>query len=230
MEKRISLTEVLDFFLPRICPHCGAKLKKYENIVCRNCFHLMKEVGQEILDLEFRRKFLKEGVISGLYSLYLFENTSPVRDVIHSLKYGMGYKNGVFLGKLLGNAFKEKLHELNIDLVIPIPLHKLKQAERGYNQSYYIASGLTSVTGLCLKDNIISRKRFTESQTTMSLEERQQNIVGAFEVKKPRRIAGKKILLIDDVITTGSTVTECGRELLNNGAHKVYAASAAFAE
>jgi competence protein ComFC len=109
-------------------------------------------------------------------------------------------------------------------------LHQLKKAERGYNQSYYIAKGLNKVLKCALKENHLKRIKFTESQTTMNITERKKNISGAFKVKTISGLRNKNILLIDDVITTGATITECGKILLESGVNKIYAASIAIAD
>ena len=115
-------------------------------------------------------------------------------------------------------------------MVIPIPLHHLKKAERGFNQSYYIAKGISSQTSIAVKSNIIKRMRFTQSQTTMTLKEREENVEGAFKVRKTENVKGKSVLLVDDVMTTGATINECGKVLLEAGANKVYAVSVALAD
>jgi ComF family protein len=106
----------------------------------------------------------------------------------------------------------------------------LKKAERGYNQSFYICKGLSRELNIPLKNHFIKRKRFTQSQTTMDFEERQKNIRNAFKIRNGLGLKGKNILLVDDVITTGSTISECGRVLLECGVNKVYAASVAIAD
>jgi len=113
---------------------------------------------------------------------------------------------------------------------MPVPLHSLKKAERGYNQSLYITKGLSIESRIPFSNRTLKRIRFTFSQTTMTLKERQENVREAFKIAHSGKIKGKNILLIDDVITTGATVSECGKALLNAGAGKVYAASAAIAD
>ena len=118
----------------------------------------------------------------------------------------------------------------NFDLIVPIPLHHLKKAERGYNQSFYIAKGVRKILNIKVSDRIVKRIKYTESQTTMNISEREENIYGAFKVKLKNSISGKNILLIDDVITTGATISECGKILLEAGANRIYAASIAIAD
>ena len=115
-------------------------------------------------------------------------------------------------------------------MIIPIPLHQLKKAERGYNQAYYIAKGVGSKLKVRVSDRAVKRIKYTESQTTMNLNEREENISGAFKVRNQKAVRGKSILLLDDVITTGATISECGKKLLEAGAAKISAASIAIAD
>ncbi len=130
----------------------------------------------------------------------------------------------------MGKKINKELLVWNINLILPIPLHQLKKAERGYNQSFYISKGLGKETNIPIGPEIIKRRKYTQSQTKMNFLERQKNIEEAFKVKNIKKVIGKNILLIDDVITTGATISECGKVLLNSGAKKVYAASVAIAD
>jgi ComF family protein len=158
----------------------------------------------------------------------VFEKDKELQHIIHSLKYEKKFLLGVFLGSLLGETIKNEFTDYKIDFVVPVPLHHLKKAEREFNQSFYIAKGISKKTGIRVNNKLVKRKRFTESQTTMTLSEREENIKEAFIPGK--KLSGENILLVDDVITTGSTIKECGRVLLDAGANKIYAASIAIAD
>jgi len=224
------LTEILDFFLPRICPVCGSRLSLDEKYICAKCLDRIQLASDDRLSIEFKRKFLEKKIISGFTSLYVFEEGKEFQQIIHALKYNGRFQLGTFLGERLCNPLKEKLNEWRVDVIVPIPLHQLKRAERGYNQSLFIAKGLGKVLNIPVNNNIVKRIRFTQTQTAMNLFEREKNVRNAFKVKKPHSVTGKNILIIDDVITTGATVSECGRILLENGAHMVYVASVAIAD
>ena len=224
------ITSLLDFFLPRFFPSCNKKLLPNESVVCPECISKIKLAEDERIHSEFVRKFSSTGIISDFISLYVFEKDKELQHIIHSLKYDKRFLTGKFLGSILGKNLKQKITKWKIDYIIPVPLHHLKKAERGYNQSSYIAKGLSKELNVPVAQGFIKRKRFTESQTTMSLKERQENIEGAFKAKRNLTLNGKNILLVDDVITTGSTIGECGRVLLKVGANKVYAVSVAIAD
>lgn len=224
------LIEILDFILPRFCPSCNSKLQANEKSVCQKCLYTIQIASTERIHREFERKFEYDKIISDFFSLFVFEKDEALQDIIHSFKYNMKYHNAFYLGELLGNAIESKLRSWRINYIVPVPLHRVKKAERGYNQSYYIAKGIGKVTSFPVNDHILKRERFTESQTTMTLLERKQNINNAFVAKNKKQITGKNILILDDVITTGATVAECGRVLLEHGSGKVYAASVAIAD
>lgn len=124
----------------------------------------------------------------------------------------------------------QKNGDWQIDLILPVPLHSLKKAERGFNQSFYLAKGMSKALNIPVSQSILKRKRYTESQTQKNLVERTENMLEAFQIKNEKKVKGKNILLIDDVITTGATIRECGKILQASGAGNIYAASIALAE
>lgn len=219
-----------DFFIPQFCPACNIKLDADEISVCNECLNSIKRADADRLNNEFKRKFESSGIISGFTSLFVFEQEKAIQPIIHSIKYDKRFLNAKHLGKLLAINFEDKLRKWRIDYITPVPLHQLKKAERGYNQSYYIALGLGKFLKLPVRSNFIRRSRYTETQTSLNLKEREENISCAFNVKRKSRIENKSFLLVDDVITTGATIRECGKALLKNGASAVYACSAAIAD
>ncbi|TSA29256.1 MAG: ComF family protein [Ignavibacteriales bacterium] len=224
------LTDISDFFLPRFCPSCKYKLTSTEVVVCNSCLSKIKHADSERIEIEFTRKFKNEKIIKGFTSLFVFEKDKELQDIIHDLKYNGKFSIGIFLGKLLAAAVNDKIQEWKIDLIVPIPLHHLKRAERGYNQSDFIAKGMKKILLVPVKSRLIKRVRFTETQTTMNLVERKENMKDAFALRRNKLLLNKNVLLIDDVITTGATTSECGRILLECGAANVYAASVAIAD
>jgi ComF family protein len=224
------LTELFDFLLPRFCPACQVKLKSDETTVCNSCLSKIRVVVPEFIKSEYQRKYASKNIISGFVSQYIFEKDKELQHIIHALKYDKKFQVGTFLGKMLGELYKSQFHRWNVNMIIPIPLHHLKKAERGFNQSYFIAKGISKTTIIPLRIRTIKRARFTQSQTTMTLKEREENVEGAFEVRKMENVKRKNILLVDDVMTTGATINECGRVLLEAGANQIYAATVALAD
>lgn len=225
---KISANYLFDFFLPRFCPGCKKKLTIEDKPVCNECVASILLTNEKLLEREFNRKFSSTKVIKDFYSKFVFENNKELQHIIHSLKYDKKFRVGIYLGELLG----EGLRELNwqIDLILPIPIHHLKKAERGYNQSDFIAKGLSKSLKAPGSSNTVKRIRYTETQTDLNLNERAENVANAFKLKKPKKVKGKNILLVDDVITTGATILECGTILVSSGAKTVYACSVGIAE
>lgn len=224
------LNKIFDFFLPRICPCCNNKLNFSEEVICDICFSRLILTPESLIKSEYNKKFAAKNYITDFHPIFIFESGNEIQHLIHSLKYKKQFRIGKYLGKLISDQLSDKLNEWKIDLIIPIPLHQLKKVERGYNQSEIIAQGISSETNIPLLKRAVRRKKFTETQTHLSASERQQNVKDAFDVKKNKLIKAKNILLVDDVITTGSTISECARVLLNAGANKIYATSVAIAE
>lgn len=219
---------ILDFFLPRFCPGCNKKLSSEENAVCDSCIHSILIADDERLKIEFDKDFSTAKVITEFYSKYIFQAEATLQNIIHALKYGRKFKLGIFLGQILGEALIKR--NWPVDLILPVPIHHLRKAERGYNQSDYIAKGISKSLKLPYSTRLISRTRHTESQTGLDKNERALNVSNAFKVKRAKSVIGKNILLVDDVCTTGVTLQECGIVLRKAGAGKIYVSSIAVAD
>jgi len=141
-----------------------------------------------------------------------------LHNLIHSLKYHDRANFGFDLGVLLGEEILED--EIgDIDMIIPVPLHWLKKRERGYNQAFWLAKGLASIYAVPVDTSIIKRTRYTVSQTMLGSTERMVNLDGAFAINNS--LDNQHILLVDDVLTTGSTISNCAKVLRENGAARV---------
>lgn len=224
------LNSLFDLILPRFCEGCKTKLAHFEEYLCSSCSATLEIAEEKRIIDEFKRKFSEDLIISDFNSAFVFHNESAIQKLIHSLKYEQNFLIGKYLGVRTYELLRDKIKNWHADLIIPIPLHHLRKAERGFNQSKEIAKGVSSKLNIKVNDKVVRRKRFTKTQTKFSLEERKVNIDGAFCVTNKKKIKGKKIILIDDVITTGATTKECAKMLLENGAAKVYALSVALAD
>lgn len=221
---------LFDFILPRFCCSCNLKLPTDQDTICNDCFSKIQRSTPERLQREFDRKFANKNIITDFYAPFVFEKDKELQHAIHSLKYQKKFRVGIYFGKFLASNITTAKPELKIDLIIPIPLHPLKKAERGYNQAYYIANGSSKILRVKASDRVVKRIKYTESQTKMNLVKREENIFSAFKVTERNAVNGKNILLLDDVITTGATISECGKILLEAGANNIYAASVAIAD
>lgn len=227
---RTTTLSLLDFFFPNFCASCKTKITKTQNCICEDCLTKIQTASSERIEQEYIRKFLCNNIISKFQSAFVFEKDKELQSILHSLKYDGKFMVGKVLGELAANQVKLLLESWNADYVVPVPLHPLKKAERGYNQSEFICKGLSKVLKTPVRTDLLKRTRFTLSQTTLTFEERKANVNKAFVCQKRKRVEGKNIIIVDDVITTGATTAECGQVLLAAGAAKVYAFSIAIAD
>ena len=221
-EKIITL---FDFLLPRICPSCNSKLSIDENFICEYCLSQLDFVTPRIKEIEYKRDFEEDGIIEDFNSIFQFESDGTLQPLIHQLKYKSNFRIGIYLGNLIAGAYYSEIERWKPDLLIPVPLHHVKKAERGYNQSFYIAKGIASRINIAVSERILIRKKYTQTQTHLSRDKRKENMRNAFLVKKKEKVIGKRCIIVDDVITTGSTINACGLTLKQSGADKIYALS-----
>jgi ComF family protein len=156
-----------------------------------------------------------------------YNRDSRIRRLIHNLKYKGVQDIGPELGKMYGLALMNSGFTRDIDLIIPVPLHPSKERNRGFNQSYLISRGISQVTGITVDSRSLYRVSSTSTQTKKSRYERWKNVEGTFMVQDSSSVTGKHILLVDDVITTGSTMESCVNELLKSEGVRVSVAAMA---
>jgi ComF family protein len=222
------LDSILDFMYPPLCLVCGRLLDNGKDHVCRECWESIQKVHTQLpLFLETRNKLLVTESVDELDSLFVFEKEGALQKIVHSLKYSGVQALGIEIGRRLGSHLSER--GVRADALVPIPLHKRKLRERGYNQSELIARGCSRTMGIPVRADFVYRGKFTQTQTMFSLEERKKNMENAFACRSSDA-KGKVIILVDDVITTGSTIGSCADVLRNAGALRIIAASAALAE
>ncbi len=145
--------------------------------------------------------------------------------LLHKMKYGHDSSLACFMGWLLAVNLKEELECLDVHLVVPIPLHAGRLRQRGFNQAAVMGRVIAKSLGVPMGLGLLNRHRYTPPQVGLNKIERRKNVRGAFSVKGENQLKGRKILLVDDVYTTGATLREASRELLKNGADKVYVMS-----
>ncbi len=158
-----------------------------------------------------------------------YNKGSRIRNLIHNLKYKGIKEIGYELGRVYGLSLKSSGFTADIDLIIPVPLHPTKKRIRGFNQSDTISTGIADVTGLPVDTTSLVRTAVSATQTKRSRYERWTNVEGIFHVTDPEIIRGRHILLVDDVITTGSTIESCANELLKVEGVRVSVVALAFA-
>ena len=152
-----------------------------------------------------------------------------VREIIHEFKYARQMHLRHLIGHWLRAALDdERLRDVSFDVIVPVPLHPARQRERGFNQASLLAESLSAEISLPSRP-VLERVRYTTTQTALDRSERMENLRNAFRLRKNANVRGLRVLLIDDVLTTGSTLSECARVLKRAGAISVHAATAARA-
>jgi ComF family protein len=209
-----------NFLYPPICHICQANLQNSEHLICEICWNKIKsDTGNfDFYDSRHKREdyFFKEARFTSDFNEH-------IRKIMHLLKYKdfrtIAFKLGEILAELVNNDKNYK----SADFIIPVPLHSVKFRERGYNQAELIAKGLSKKTNIPYYTDIIKRRINTVSQTQFDIEGRKKNVKSAFQITKPENVKGKIAIILDDVITTGSTINEIAGELINAGTKEVLA-------
>jgi ComF family protein len=223
--------DFVTLFFPNHCLGCSNSLFKGEEILCTRCILDLPKTGyHEQIENTIKSRLI--GRIPLMYAMAFlkFRKTGVVQHLLHQLKYNNHPEVGVRLGKLYGKDLVDAGFENKFDRIIPVPLHKSRKRRRGYNQSEKFAEGLSHQLQIPCDENIVERTVKTTTQTRKTKIERWENVKDVFQVKQPEKIIGKRILLVDDVITTGATLEACGQQLLNFGCTELSIACIAEAQ
>jgi ComF family protein len=239
LRKSELLEAAVSLLYPPICTICGRSLPagKY---LCDQCETKAVRIVAPFCD-KCSEPF--EGSITGTFScancahrtIYFdaavaaYRGRGIVRQIIHEFKYGHQIHLRHLVARWLNAALDdERLRGRRFDIIVPVPLHPARQRERGFNQAGLLAELLSAQTSIPSKP-ILERIRYTTTQTALDRSERMENLHNAFRLRKNADVRGLRVLLVDDVLTTGSTLSECARVLKRGGALSVHAATAARA-
>jgi ComF family protein len=162
-------------------------------------------------------------------ALFEFKKEGPIQELMHGLKYRNKKDIGILSGAFAGRRMMESAYFQPVDIIIPIPISKLKKNKRKYNQSQLIAEGIQKVTGYPIADDVLIKIRDTGSQTSRSRAARLENVAGSFTIKNKLKIIDRHVLLVDDVITTGATLESCALLLIEEGVKSVSCLTLAIA-
>ncbi|NOR87283.1 MAG: ComF family protein [Bacteroidales bacterium] len=222
--------DFLNLIYPRTCAACGNTLFRHEEVICSHCLiHLPKtffhEDGANPLFMLFWGKIQMEMISS----FYFYNKGNKVQNLIHQFKYRNRPDIGVYLGKRYGVYLNQSENFSDVDLIIPVPLHQDKMKIRGYNQAEKFAQGLSKSMDIPVDTVSFIRNTATETQTRKTKLERWENVKDKFSIKDEEAIQNKHILLVDDVITTGSTLEACAQILLKVAGVRISMASIAAA-
>lgn len=221
------LTELI---FPRLCVTCGDKLIEQEQWICLHCLHHIPRTNfhlhpeNRVAQLFYGRVRIEFGT-----SFFYFSKGSKYQSLLHNLKYKGMKELGAEIGKHFGIDLLQSDDFTSVDLICPVPLHPQKEKKRGYNQSWWIAYGIAEQMKKPLSDDNLKRVTATETQTKKTRFERWQNVEGIFELNDPEAFSGKHILLVDDVVTTGSTLEACAQAILSKTDARVSIATLATA-
>jgi len=220
----------VNLIFPKWCAGCEGTLTEGEDLVCTFCrseliisdFH--KEEPNAIM-----AKFFGKLPVSHAFTMFSFNRKGIIQNLLHRLKYEGYYDLGVWLGRIYGEELNKCSWSKEIDLIVPIPLHKSKLQVRGYNQSEAFARGLSESMDKKLESEILGRNKNTKTQTRMGRMERWLNVHDIFEVTDTTKVKGKTILIVDDVITSGATMEAAGSLLIKEGTKKLFLGAIASA-
>jgi ComF family protein len=224
------LDDFLSLLFPRTCCGCGNALLRNEKLICTECYITIPRTGYHLIpdnpveQLFWGRCPLQKAAVFSFYT-----KGSRIREIIHNLKYRGVTEAGSETGRIYAAYLKSAGFFKNIDIIIPVPLHPSKLKRRGYNQSEFIAEGIAEVSGLPVVKNVLQRVKVSDTQTRKSRIQRWMNVEGIFAVTDHSLIQDKHVLLVDDVITTGSTIESCAAELMKCRNVKVSAVALAVA-
>lgn len=228
---KLWITDFIHLFFPNVCYACGEALIEQEDVICTSCYFKLPKTGFHLH---------QENIISQIFwgrvqihsatSFLFFNKGGNVQRLMHALKYKGHTDVGIFLGKLFGESLKESIWYNAADLIVPVPLHQKKEHKRGFNQSKVIAEGMQDSLGIPVSVNNLVRLSYTSSQTKKARYNRWENVKGVFKVKDASEFAGKHLILVDDVLTTGATLEACANPLLEIPNTKVSVATLAYAQ
>ena len=219
-----------ELLFPHLCVVCGDKLIEQEKWICLHCLHHIPRTNfHHERDNRVAQLFYGRVQIECATAFFYFSKGSNYQSLLHHLKYKGMKELGEEIGKHFGIDLLQSPEFSSVDVICPVPLHPSKEKKRGYNQSWWIASGMARQMKKELSDDNLKRVTATETQTRKSRFERWQNVEGIFDLTHPEYFSGKHILLIDDVVTTGSTLEACAHAILSQTNARVSIATLATA-
>ena len=221
----------MDLISPRLCVVCGNRLAVTEETLCSKCYlHLPRtDFANDLYENVMAKLFWGQIKLEKATALFYYEPHAETAQILYELKYKNHPEIGVVMGRMMAKELmKSGLFE-DIDALVPVPLAKKRERERGYNQSLELAKGVSEVTGLPIANLVIRRTKFVGSQTKRGRWERNENVEHVFELVDDN-ISDQHQLLIDDVVTTGATVIACAKEMQKASNVKISVLALGFAK
>lgn len=222
--------DFISLIFPRLCQCCGEHLVRNEEIICTSCIIDIPTTGfHKLRDNEMEKSLWGRCYVEKAAAWSYYTNGGRIQTLVHRLKYNGITSIGTFLGKMYGNILNESGFLSEIDLIIPVPLHKKRERRRGFNQSAVIGEALSLVSGIPISKKILRRRYGSGSQTRKSRSERWENVDGIFVADGELLSGISHILIVDDVVTTGSTIEACVNSIKEVAEVKVSVVSLAVA-
>ena len=214
--------DFIDLIFPRNCPLCKQALFDFEPCLCTICQGMLPRANFHLhpFDNELTSKLQGLMPVHRVMAFLRFTKKGKSQALLHLLKYKNKPELGDELGRLYGLSLLEKGFAGFWDVLVAVPLHPLKKQRRGYNQSECFARGLSKVLGVPYRE-LLARRKFTTTQTNKSRLERLENVDDVFALNEGQVTQGLRILLVDDILTTGATLCACAQTLLQGGAKHV---------
>jgi len=210
-----------------ICEACWDSLERWEAQCCQRCGEQLQVSPENQMPLLCPKCRIPDWACADIRAIGPFK--APLADAIHLLKYSDRRSVVQKLSHYMEHSISGAEQYQAADLILSVPLHPARKRERVYNQAQLLAQALGKIMNKAYPENIISRARHTQTQTKLNKQQRLENVKDIFTVRKPELVKGKTVILIDDVLTTGATIGSCARTLLEAGASRVLALTAAAA-
>lgn len=209
------INSLISLFFPDCCCACGRLLVGSESFLCLRCLGDMPVTAtflhdSNVVEMRLRGRFYFRKAAAFLH----FEKGGMTQKIVHRIKYKGDEKLGVRCGEIMYSSIKDSGYFEGIDFIVPVPLHPARKRQRGFNQAEAIAQGISSLSGIPVNTRHLIKVKKNDSQTKRSRYDRWLNSKETFSVVDTTALAGKHILLVDDVITTGATIEACAQSLL----------------
>jgi ComF family protein len=222
--------EFIGLFFPRLCQACENLLYKNEETLCTRCLATLPKTNfHRFHDNPVMEVFWGRVSIHSASSYLYYSKAGKTQHLIHRFKYHGKREVGQVLSRMFADELKDSPDFRHIDAIIPVPLHWTKLKTRGFNQSEVIAFAMAPKLGAAVIKDVLIRHSATDTQTKKSRSQRLENVKGKFGVENSEKIAGKHVLIVDDIITTGSTIEACALLMTEIPGVKVSLASLGFA-
>nr|WP_315151823.1 ComF family protein [uncultured Flavobacterium sp.] len=209
------LKSLINLFFPKVCAGCKSFIGMNEHVICTVCRHELPLTNHHLNpENEAFKKFYGRIPVEHASAFLYFHKKGMVQELIHNLKYKGHEEIGTFLGEWYASDLNNSSLPKDIDVIIPVPLHKKRLRKRGFNQVTNFGAALSENFKIPLNDSILMRKVYSKTQSKKNLLGRTEGIETVFDVTFSEKDANKHYLLIDDVLTTGATLEACSKALL----------------